>query len=212
MAPKIEDVARRAGVSTATVSRALSQPDLVRPETRDRVLTVVRELGYLPNAAARNLRSGTTMMALVVLPKLAHVFFGEVVRGIEHALAAAGYGLIVGDLDNLVDRERHVFRMASPTHVDGIILLTGRMLHLGDRSLAASGLPIVAAVARIDQKGLPNVLSDEKPRPWRRCAISTVSVTAGSPSSAPGPTTPTTCPAMPASARRPVGSVSPTAP
>ncbi len=162
MAPKIEDVARRAGVSTATVSRALSLPDMVRPETRDRVLAAVRELGYLPNAAARNLRSGTTMMVLVVLPKLAHVFFGEVVRGIEHELAAEGYGLIVGDLDNLVDRERHVFRMASATHVDGIILLTGRMLRLGERSLAAAGLPIVAAVARIDHPGVPNVLVDEE--------------------------------------------------
>lgn len=162
MAAKIEDVARRAGVSTATVSRSLSLPDLVRPETRDRVLAAVRELGYLPNAAARNLRSGTTQMALVVLPRLAHVFFGDVVRGIEDELAAAGYGLIVGDLDNLVDREHHVFRMASATHVDGIILLTGRMLYLADRSLASVGLPIVAAVARIDHKGVPNVLVDER--------------------------------------------------
>lgn len=161
MAAKIEDVAKRAGVSTATVSRALSQPDMVRPETRRRVLDAVRDLGYAPNAAARNLRSGTTMMVLVVLPKLANVVFSEFVRGIDRALAKAGYGLIIGDLDDFEDRERHIVRLVTAGHVDGVIVLTGRMPQAAGRSLAGAGLPVIGCGSRIDHPGVPNVLTDE---------------------------------------------------
>lgn len=159
--PKIGDVARRAGVSTATVSRALTLPDSVRPETRRRVLEAVKDLGYTPNAAARNLRAGNTMMALVVLPKMANSFFSEVVRGIDTELAKAGYGLVMGDLDNIEDRERHVLRMAAAGHVDGVIVMSGRMPQAAGRSLGSIGLPIVAVSARVDQRGVPNVLVNE---------------------------------------------------
>eukprot|EP01037_Dinobryon_pediforme_P045414 gene45414-57912_t len=64
-AVRIDDVAAAAGVSTATVSRTLASPDRVRPETRNRVLAAVRDLGYTPNEAARSLRAGATRMVLV---------------------------------------------------------------------------------------------------------------------------------------------------
>jgi LacI family repressor for deo operon, udp, cdd, tsx, nupC, and nupG len=159
--PKIGDVARRAGVSTATVSRTLSLPESVRPETRKKVLEAVRDLGYTPNAAARNLRAGNTMMALVVLPKLANSYFAEVVRGIDDELAKAGYGLVMGDLDNIEERERHMIRMASAGHVDGVLVMTGRMPQSGGRSLDMTGLPIVAIASRIARRGVPNVLVNE---------------------------------------------------
>jgi len=163
MPSKIADVARHAGVSTATVSRTLSVPDMVRPETRQRVMAAVAALDYTPNAAARNLRSGSTNTVLVVLPKLANGFFGEVVRGVEAELAREGYGLIVSDLDDVEEREQHVMRLAAAGHVDGVLLFSGRMPRSGGRSLADLGLPVVAANARIDHPGVPNVLVDERP-------------------------------------------------
>src|SRR5580698_9177131 len=69
-AVRISDVAEAAGVSTATVSRALAFPDRLRPETRERVLAAVRRLGYTPNEAARALRAGASRMVLVVVPYL----------------------------------------------------------------------------------------------------------------------------------------------
>jgi len=126
------------------------------------VMAAVAALDYTPNAAARTLRSGSTSTVLVVLPKLANAFFGEVVRGVEAELTREGYGLIVSDLDDVEERERHVFRLAAAGHVDGVLLFSGRMPRSGGRSLSELGLPVVAANARIDHPGIPNVLVDER--------------------------------------------------
>src|SRR3712207_3532339 len=82
-AARIQDVARLAEVSTATVSRALAHPERVSPEARARVMEAIAKVGYLPNPAARTLRSQKTRMVLVVLPTLDNVFFSKILRGIE---------------------------------------------------------------------------------------------------------------------------------
>src|SRR5271157_1393213 len=82
-AVRISDVAAAAGVSTATVSRALAFPDRLRPETRERVLAAVRDLGFTPNEAARALRAGASRMILVVVPYLySGAFFAGIVNSI----------------------------------------------------------------------------------------------------------------------------------
>lgn len=160
--PKIGDVARRAGVSTATVSRTLTQPDSVKAETRRRVLEVVRELGYTPNAAARNLRAGKTRMVLVVVPKLANPYFVEVVRGIDRELSAHGYGLIVGDLDNSADKEAHLVELAYAGQLDGVIVMSGRMPRSAGRELDGAGVPIVSACVPLQHPAVGSVLIDDE--------------------------------------------------
>src|SRR5271166_6417605 len=92
---RISDVAEAAGVSTATVSRALAFPDRLRPETRERVLAAVRDLGYTPNEAARALRAGASRMILVVIPhRYSGAFFAGVINAIDAELAAEGYTMI----------------------------------------------------------------------------------------------------------------------
>ncbi len=81
--PKISDVAKRAGVSTATVSRALAMPDKVKAPTRELVMRAVRETGYVPNNAARNLRTNRTRTVLAILPDVTNIFFSRVLRGIR---------------------------------------------------------------------------------------------------------------------------------
>src|SRR5271157_2582317 len=90
-AVRIGDVAEAAGVSTATVSRALASPDRLRPETRDRVLETVRRLGYTPNEAARALRAGASRMILVVIPqRYSGAFFAGIINSIDDELSAEG--------------------------------------------------------------------------------------------------------------------------
>src|SRR5271165_4106526 len=99
-AVRIRDVAEAAGVSTATVSRALAFPDRLRPETRDRVLAIVRRLGYTPNEAARASR-----MVLVVIPdRYSGAFFAGIINSIDAELSAEGYTMIVGSLDGNEER------------------------------------------------------------------------------------------------------------
>lgn len=157
----INDVARRAGVSTATVSRAVAQPDSVRGPTRTRVLEAIRELGYIPNAAARSLRRGTTRTVLIVVPKRANPpFFAEVLRGIDVTLAASGYSAIMGNLDEDGVRERQLAELVFSGHIDGVIVLSGILPRIDDRSILEACIPIVSACAPIDERGY-SVLTDE---------------------------------------------------
>lgn len=157
----ISDVAHRAGVSTATVSRALAQPDAVRGPTRTRVLEAIRELGYIPNAAARNLRRGRTRTVLIVVPRRANPpFFAEVLRGIETVLAEDGYSAVMGNLDEDGLRERQVAELVFSGHIDGVIVLSGILPRIDDRSIGEAMVPIVSACAPLDEEGY-SVLTDE---------------------------------------------------
>ena len=98
--PTISDVARQAGISTATVSRTLAAPEKVTAQTRAIVMEAVRKIGYVPNLAARNLRTNRTRTILAVLPDFSNVFFSRVLRGISDTLVAQGYSLIIADTRN----------------------------------------------------------------------------------------------------------------
>jgi len=159
-AARIKEVARLASVSTATVSRALSNPGQVSPETRARVMAAVAKVGYVPNPAARSLRSRKTDMVLVVLPDLSNIFFSQVLRGIEEELFAAGYGMIVGNLDNTPEKEDHFAAFASAGQVDGVLLLNGHLFHSArDEPIDPSqpGVPIAALCEAIEGADIPQI-------------------------------------------------------
>jgi LacI family repressor for deo operon, udp, cdd, tsx, nupC, and nupG len=124
----ILDVARRAGVSTATVSRALASPERVSETTRSRVSRAIAETGYTPNASARNLRIRSTKMVLALLPGMTNTFFTPILNAVEDVLSEAGYGLVIGDTRNSREREAHYARVVRAGQVDGVILLTGHLL------------------------------------------------------------------------------------
>src|SRR6185503_19108204 len=101
----IYEVAKRAGVSTATVSRVLSQPDMVAPDTRRLVMAAVKQLGYTPNSAAKTLRTLRTRKLLVTVPDISNPFFSLILQGIEDAALRAGYAVLVGDTQHDEQRE-----------------------------------------------------------------------------------------------------------
>lgn len=161
-APRISDVARLAGVSTATVSRALAIPGRVSRETHEKVLKAVETLGYTPNAAARSLRAGRSMMVLIVVPKLANPFFAEISRGIDEVLSPAGYGMIIGDLDNVVDKERHLVNLVFAGHLDGALILSGRIPASAGRSIKDAKIPLVGMCMKLDDPDVPNILVNDR--------------------------------------------------
>src|SRR3954467_13872204 len=101
----IQDVARDAGVSTATVSRVLSAPERVAEPTRVRVMAAVARLDYAPNVAAKTLRTLKTGKILVTVPDISNPFFSQVIRGVEEAASAAGYSVLLGDTRHEEARE-----------------------------------------------------------------------------------------------------------
>lgn len=158
----IAEVAKLAGVSTATVSRALSAPDKVNPKTRARVLEVVREVGYTPNVAGRRLRAARSMTVLVVVPSLITAFFSELLLGVDQALSARGYGLLIGNLHDRKEKEARLVQLTLSGQADGVILLNGWMLKDATRSLADGGVPIVAVSIPLADAKAPAVLVQER--------------------------------------------------
>ena len=121
----IQDVARRAGVSTATVSRAIALPDRVAEATRAAVFSAIRETGYTPNAAARSLRAKSTKMVLVLLPGIGNSFFTPVLNALEEVFTEGGYGVLIGYTRQNRSRETHYARVIRAGQVDGVLVVTG---------------------------------------------------------------------------------------
>jgi LacI family repressor for deo operon, udp, cdd, tsx, nupC, and nupG len=123
----ITDVARRAGVSTATVSRTLAMPNRVAEKTRTAVFSAIHETGYIPNATARSLRARSTKMVLALLNGIGDSFFTAILNAVEEALFEAGYGVVMGDTRGDSAREGHYDRLVRSGQVDGVLLFSGRM-------------------------------------------------------------------------------------
>jgi LacI family transcriptional regulator, repressor for deo operon, udp, cdd, tsx, nupC, and nupG len=156
----IRDVASELGMSVATVSRALSQPELLRPETRERVLAVVAKLGYRPNMLARSLRRGQTHAIVLVVPKLSP-FFLEIFAGAEEAAQTAGLAVLLGNSDGKPEREEAYFDQVMSGRADGIILLTGALPPAyadGKRAIP----PMVAVLERLPAYDAPVVRIDHR--------------------------------------------------
>ena len=124
----IHEVAKRAGVSTATVSRVMSgHKHAVSPETRERVMRVVTSLRYEPNSAAKNLRTLRSGKLLVMVPDISNPFFSLILQGIEEAATREGYAVLLGDTQHDQKREERYALMLRKKEADGLIFLGHRV-------------------------------------------------------------------------------------
>ncbi len=142
----VKDVARLAGVSTATVSRTLSNPDKVQEATRIKVISAAKKLGYSPNAMARSLRRQESKTILVILPDIANAFFSEIVQGIEDIAHREGYKILLGDAGNSASRAMSYVDLYDSKQVDGIILLTAEVSReVFENKFLQSQMPVIMA-------------------------------------------------------------------
>jgi LacI family transcriptional regulator len=152
--PTIHDVARRAGVSIATVSRVLNRSaHPVREAVRVRVEAAARELDFHPSSLARGLAGQSTRTLALVVPDIANPYYPRLSRGVEDVAAARGYALIVCNTDHSIDKLAMYLRLLREKRVDGILLAGGgherpQQLAAGSRralgELAEAGLPVQA--------------------------------------------------------------------
>lgn len=141
----ISDVAAKAGVHPATVSRALNPATQtqVSAETIRRVQHAAKALGYVPNAMARSLRTKLSMTIGVVIPDLTNPMFPPVVRGIENFLAPRGYTALLANTDGRESLERSAVNSLMQRQVDGLIIATGLQDHPMMSSLWEQSVPAV---------------------------------------------------------------------
>lgn len=157
-AASMKEVARLAGVSLATVSNVLNRPDAVAPQTRVRVLQVIRDLGYVRNDSARHLRAGHSRTVAIVVLDVSNPFFTDVVRGAESAVEDAGYMLVVCNSGEDQAREERHLEMLEEQRVRGLLVTPvddGRHQHL----------------ERLIERGIPVVLVDRGSGQPNRCSV-----------------------------------------
>lgn len=120
----IKDVARKAGVGIATVSRVINDSGYVKKETRVKVQKVIEEIGYMPNEIARSMTKQKTNIVAFVIPNSMHLFFAELVYYLEQQLFEIGYKLMVCNSSEQIKKEIEYLDMLKNNRVDAVVLLT----------------------------------------------------------------------------------------
>ena len=139
----LKDVARMAGLSPMTVSRALHNPKLVKPDTIARVKAASAELGYIPNMLAGSLTTKRSQLIAAVVPQLSNSMFAETVQGLNDELSAHGYQLLLSLSNYSHQKEEELLTAILSRQPDGVVL-TGITHHPGVRKkLLATGIPVV---------------------------------------------------------------------
>ena len=149
----MREVAQVAGVSTATVSRALSDPARVSESVRKRIEAAVAQLGYAVNSAARSLRRSDTGVVLVLIPDIGNPFFSKVLKGVEQRARELSYSVLIGDTGTDNGRLDAYMRQVAARQVDGLILLNGRLPSGG----VTGSVPVVAVSERVPGAVVPIV-------------------------------------------------------
>ncbi|MFD6141914.1 LacI family DNA-binding transcriptional regulator [Promicromonospora sp. NPDC060271] len=155
----VHDVARAAGVSISTVSRALSNPERVAAETLERVTRVAAELGYRPNQAASGLRVGRTHAVGLLVPDLENPYFATVTKAVQARARAEGYEVFVADSDEDPDVEAELIG-ALAARTDGLLVASPRS---GDAELRAALAGVTAVLASRELAGSADSETPEVP-------------------------------------------------
>ncbi|MFG3258120.1 LacI family DNA-binding transcriptional regulator [Streptomyces sp. NPDC048172] len=156
----IKDVAARAGVSVATVSRVLNGHSGVRADTRSRVLSAVSELRYRPNAVARSLRTDQTRTLGLIISDVLNPFFTELARAVEDAARSRGYSVIIGNADERLALQDHHVRTLLDRRIDGLLVSPAEGDSVALREAALSGIPMVFVDRWIEGIDVPVVRAD----------------------------------------------------
>jgi LacI family transcriptional regulator len=161
----IREVATRAGVSVGTVSNVLNRPDIVAQPTRRRVHAAIRELGFVRNESARQLRAGRSRVIGLVILDVANPFFTDVARGVEDEASRSGLSVILCNSDDQLPKEARYLDLLEEHRVRGILITP-----VGDAE---------ERLAQLQQRGTPVILVDGGSRSGSQCSVAVDDVLGG---------------------------------
>ena len=162
---RIEDIAREAGVSSATVSRVLNRPDLVRADTREKVEAVIRAHEYIPDSLARGLASKQSKTIGVLIISISNAYYMEITEAIHKRLRNNGYMMLLGATDDSPDLEKRYARDFISRRVDGIIVIDVSNENFGSgffsREAEKRPIVLVHSNASLRNSGIREVFLDQ---------------------------------------------------
>ncbi|MDD3031146.1 MAG: LacI family DNA-binding transcriptional regulator, partial [Atribacterota bacterium] len=148
----IRDVAKAAGVHPSTVSRVINGNTNISQDTVNKVLTVIKELNYVPNALARGLKTNKLHTFGMLIPDIANPFFAGLARGVENAANEHGYNVILCNTDYSLEKEITYLRLLEERRVEGLILANAKFQYKSIIELEKRRLPYMLLSRNI--KGL----------------------------------------------------------
>lgn len=146
----MDDIAKKAGVSTATVSRTLNHPDLVHPDTREKVMEIIQQHEYVLNDLARSLKADDSRAVAIMVPDLSNSFFVELLLSAENYARKAGFATFLCNTDLDPEKESFYIHQLIKRRVSGLIIVGTEISDANLISLARKSLKIVAIQAVID--------------------------------------------------------------
>ena len=158
----ISDVAALAGVSAMTVSRVLNNSGYVSAVTRARVERAIAEVGYVPNALARQLRSKRTKTLALIVSDISNPFFTTIARGVEDAASARGFAVMFCNTDESEKEEARYLRLLIERQVDGVLLVPARSPRTSLRLLRTHKMPLVVLDRRVSARHVDSVRCDSE--------------------------------------------------
>ncbi len=162
MVTTIDQVAKKAGVSKATVSRVLNDSKPVREETRQRVMQAIKELDFKPNPAARSLVSKKSRIIGVIVTDIANLFVSVLVKGIEDIAYSKNYNIFICNSHGSAQKEVKLLQMLKNKRVDGIIFLTSQLISEHKSFFQKSALPISLVNVSYDGNNIIGVRIDNR--------------------------------------------------
>ena len=148
----ISDVAKLAGVSTATVSHTINNTRYVSSETKEKVYQAIAELGYTPDASARSFRTGKKKTIGFIVPDISNKFFATMIESVENDLSSRGYHLIIANTKEDMDREETNIRLLTAGLVDGLLIASTMDDFQRFDQLIPAGFPVVLVDRTFDTK------------------------------------------------------------
>lgn len=161
--PTMQDVAREAGVSTATVSRVLAGfKGATTDETAERVREVAAQLGYVVNSVAASLRKERSSSVGLILADVANPFFGRLASGVEQTLSANGISVLLANSGNSVTEEERLLRLMAEKQVDAVIMASSAANGEHIRDAVARGMRVVLVDSELQDVDIDTVLIDNQ--------------------------------------------------
>lgn len=154
----IRDVAKKANVSVATVSRVINNKGYVFEETRNAVMQVIEELGFEPNQLARSLTNHRSKMIGVIVPHVGTTFYGQLIEGIEQAALSYGYKTMLCNTQDSSERELDYLKIFEQYNVEGVIIASN---FINKEKLATLNIPVIS-VDHLINETIPSVSSNNE--------------------------------------------------
>ena len=165
MAVTIDDIAKKAGVSSATISRVLNNSSYVKEETREKVLKIIEEMNYVPSAIARSLSKRETSTIGIVVPDITNSYFGEIIKGISKIAEEADLNIILFNTNNNVKSELKALEEIKKHRLKGVIMTPGfgdtKFQHEFIEAIKSINIPIVLVSADLNYINLSGVFVDD---------------------------------------------------